>query len=318
MIWYMVTKRHSYTLGTYLKTWGQPLAERFGIVTYESLRALPEFNALAETYIFSDIERLGPPDAAHAARARKRILEQVPDARILNHPTRSMRRYELLRKLFESGDNAFNVYRLVECRQPQRWPVFIREENEHNKILTGLLHTPEELEAAVADILARGDSREDKLIVEFCDTRDDQGLFYVYTACLIGERMIPGYRLASREWVVGSRNALRTPELLEKERRYQETNPYERELREIFRLARIDYGKIDYAILGDRLQVWEINTNPNVFASPDFNLFASADQADVDRKAELSEYAEHVAAAFAEIDVQDAPYEPGPKASYSL
>jgi hypothetical protein len=39
---------------------------------------------------------------------------------------------------------------------------------------------------------------------------------------------------------------------------------HEASLREIFRLARIEYGRMDYALLGGRLQVWEINTNPTI------------------------------------------------------
>ena len=304
MIWYIVTKRHAYTLRRYLRTWGRPLVERFGIATYEALLADPTTEAPPGTYIFSDIERLSPTDAVRAAEARDSILEQVADARILNHPTRSMRRYELLRTLFERGDNTFNAYRLAEGHQPQRWPVFIREEHEHTKNLTKLLYSPEELRVAVAGLDARGVSREDKLVVEFCDTRDDQGLFCKHSAFLIGERMIPRDAMASRDWVVQGQVQVTTPEVLEKERRYIESNPHERQLREIFRLTRIDYGKIDYSMLGDRLQVWEINTNPNLFPRADFDVFASTDLADVERKAELSQYAEHLAAAFAEIDVQ--------------
>ena len=311
MITYLVTKRHAYTIKFYLKNWGLALAGRFRVEPYESFLDAPEFEDHSGTYIFSDIERLSPLGARRAAQVCNTISELGGDARILNHPTRSMRRYELLRTLFERGDNTFNVYKLTECRQPQRWPVFIREENEHTKNLTELLHTPEELEAAVAEILARGDSREDKLVVEFCDTRDEQGLFYKYGAFLIGERVIPRSLPACRDWVVGAGTSVWTPDVLEKERRYVETNPHERVLREIFRHARINYGRIDYSILGDRLQVWEINTNPVLF------MF-KPQQAEPERRALLSHVAEHIAAAFAEIDVQEAPYEPGPKVSISL
>ncbi len=270
MIWYLATKPHTYTIESYLEAIGQPLAGRFRVETYASLFGGPkfEFEARPGTYIFSDIERMTTPAARRAARAWNTISELGGDARVLNHPTRSMRRYELLRTLYERGVNAFNAYRLVECRQPQRWPVFIRDEHRHSKNLTPLLHTPEELEAAVAGILARGDTREDKLVVEFCDTRDDQGLFYMYSAYVIGERVIPGYMYASRRWVVSRETLVWTPEILEKERRYMESHPHERELRDIFRIARIDYGRIDYSMLGDRLQVWEINTNPNFFTLP--------------------------------------------------
>ncbi len=322
MIWYLATHPHTYTIERYLETYGQHLAGRFRVATYASLFGGPkfEFEAHPGTYIFSDIERMTPPAAKRAARAWKTISELGGDARILNHPTRSMRRYELLRTLYKRGINTFNVYRLVECRRPQRWPVFIRDEHQHTKNLTPLLHTPEELEAAVAEMYARGDSREDKLVVEFCDTRDVQDLFYQYETMVIGERVIPRNVSASRNWIdVSSEIYEKTPEVLEKERRYKApevlekerryiaTNPHEWELREIFRLARIDYGKIDYAVLGDRLQVWEINTNPNVFSVTDHNAFACTDPADVERKAVTSQIAEGIAAAFAEIDVQNAP-----------
>ncbi len=303
MIWYLAS--YTNTVEPYLETWGQAVAGRFRVATYGSLfggRKF-EFEARPGTYIFSDIERMTAPVAKRAARAWKMISEQGGDARILNHPTRSMRRYELLRTLFEHGDNAFNAYRLVECRRPRRGPVFIREENEHSKNLTPLLHTPEELEAAVAEISARGDNREDKLVVEFRDTRDDQGVFYKYAAFRIGEHVIPWHLWASRRWVVHTRTRMKTPEILEKERDYVETNPHERELRDIFRLARIDYGKMDYSILDGRLQVWEINTNPNTGAA--------AFLVDTEREAMLNRRFEHFAAAFAEIDVEDAAGEPG-------
>ena len=202
MIWYVVTKQHAYTLSAYLKTWGKPLAGRFCELTYDDLLRTREFKAFPGTYIFSDIERLYPPHAHYFAVIRQKILEQQPEARVFNHPTQSMRRYELLRTLFERGDNTFNVYRLVECRRPERWPVYIREENEHTKNLTPLLGTPEELDAEATKFLERVDSREDKLVVEFCDTRDPQGLFYKYAAFLIGGRVIPSALIASQDWMV--------------------------------------------------------------------------------------------------------------------
>ena len=311
MICYLVTERHAYTIRFYLKNWGRPVAERIRVQTYVSMFGdLDKFEARPGTYIFSDIERLSGPVPYRCAEAWKRISDLGGSARLLNHPTRSMRRYELLRTLFESGRNAFNAYRLVAGGQPRRWPVFIREENEHTKNLTDLLHTPEELDAAVADIFEKGYSREDKLVVEFCDTQDGGGLFYKYGAYLIGERIIPCHVQASRHWVAGSHTLIKTPEALELARRYVETNPHEGVLREIFRLARIDFGRIDYSMLGDRMQVWEINTNPM--------FFTLKPHSQPERQALLSHVAEQIAAAFAEIDVQDDHYEQGPKASFRM
>ncbi len=309
MIWYLVTDRHAYTIKGYLKNWGRPVAGRFRVETYVSMFGdLDKFEARPATYIFSDIERMSGPVPYRCAEAWKRISDLGGSVRLLNHPTRSMRRYELLRTLFESGRNTFNAYRMVECRQPQRWPVFIREENEHTQNLTELLHTPEELDAAVADMYEKGYSREDKLVVEFCDTRDDDGLFYKYGAFLIGERLIPRHIFASRHWMIAHPDySLKTPEVLEKERRYVEANPHESELREIFRRARIDYGRIDYSMLGDRLQVWEINTNPTFLPRPD--------RIEIVREGIHRQFAERVAAAFAEIDVDGATQDPEPPVS---
>ncbi len=104
-------------------------------------------------------------------------------------------------------------------------------------------------------------------------------------------------------------SSVKTPEVLEKERRYMETNPHERELRAIFRRARIDYGRIDYSMLGDRLQVWEINTNPIFLPRPD--------KIEIERKGIHRQFAERAAAAFAEIDVDGAPIDLEPPVSFN-
>ena len=46
-----------------------------------------------------------------------------------------------------------------------------------------------------------------------------------------------------------------------------EENPHQDALREIFGLAGIDYGRMDYGLLDGKVQVWEINTNPTIIGS---------------------------------------------------
>jgi hypothetical protein len=50
--------------------------------------------------------------------------------------------------------------------------------------------------------------------------------------------------------------------------RYLDTNPHEAWIREVFRLARIEYGRVDYGILAGKPQVWEINTNSTIGRPP--------------------------------------------------
>jgi hypothetical protein len=54
------------------------------------------------------------------------------------------------------------------------------------------------------------------------------------------------------------------PEQTREEMDFVQSNPHERQIREIFALARIDYGRIDYSFKNGRIQVWEINTNPGL------------------------------------------------------
>ena len=55
-----------------------------------------------------------------------------------------------------------------------------------------------------------------------------------------------------------------TSEAAREEREYMDENPDEPWLREVFDLAQIGYGRIDYSFRGDEPQIWEINLNPTI------------------------------------------------------
>ena len=74
-------------------------------------------------------------------------------------------------------------------------------------------------------------------------------------------RILPRHLFFSRHWVVKDWSVL-DDALLREEQQYLATNPHERQLREIFAAARIEYGRIDYSLRDGEMQVWEINTNP--------------------------------------------------------
>jgi hypothetical protein len=263
LIFYLTTRPHAYTIGQFLESWGKALAARIKPIPYEQLTwtgILP-----GGTYIFSDIERLAPREAELAAQVWEQLAASQPGIRLLNHPTRSMRRYELLRTLHDMGRNDYNVYHLVEGRAP-RLPVFLRCESDHCGARTPLLHTPEELRAATLELDRGGQSREDMLITEFCDTSDQQGIVRKYSAFAVGERIVPRHLFFSRNWMLKYADLSDEAQLRE-ERDYIEGNPHEALLKELFRLARLDYGRIDYNMLDGRPQVWEINTNPMIISA---------------------------------------------------
>ncbi len=268
MIFFLVTEGHPYPIELYLGTWGRALAGRLRTLPYERLGERASLPAGA-AYVFSDIERLGGRRAEIAARLWQELAERGGGSvRLLNHPTRSMRRYELLRALHERGVNRSNAYRLTEWRRPARFPVFLRVEDGHEGPLTPLLRTERELDEAAARIALEGWYRDRVLVVEFCDTADRTGIFRKYSAFNVGGRIVPRHLFFSRSWMVKERDLVER-DLLAEERRYVEENPHRRFLEECFELARIDYGRIDYALKDGAPQVFEINTNPMTMAPVD-------------------------------------------------
>jgi hypothetical protein len=218
-------------------------------------------------YIFADLDHLSAAELQKAAIVWQALAEPGTGARLLNHPTRSMRRYELLRALHERGINRFDVFRLTEARWPARYPVFLRREDGHAGPSSGLLRTREELEMVVEALERQGEVRDRLMVVEFCDTADADGIYRKYGAWVVGDQVFANSVMFSRSWLQKHRD-LDEPELLQEERRYVEENPHEDALREIFGLARIDYGRMDYGLLHGKIQVWEINTYPTVAAPP--------------------------------------------------
>lgn len=106
----------AYTIKRYLELMGDRLTAPIVPAAYsENIRGEAGQPA---TYIFTDLERVPPAGLERLSKIWKR-LESAGDNCLLNHPTRAMRRYELLRTLYEAGINEFNVYRLTEARRPR-------------------------------------------------------------------------------------------------------------------------------------------------------------------------------------------------------
>jgi hypothetical protein len=260
MIRLLCTQRGAFPIKRFLEVDGRRQTARIAPATYQSdIRAGIEGPA---TYVFTDLERVPPPRLGELAKEWEE-LEAAGGNRLLNHPVRALRRYELLRTLYEAGMNQFNIYRLDEIRRPSRYPVFIRRENEHDGAVSRFLQTPEEYDRELEAIQRLPVARDTLLAVEFCDTRDAHGIVRKYGAAIIGGEIKPFHLYVSRKPIVKhSTDAIVNAETAAEELRYFEKNPHEQALREIFALARIDYGRIDYGFRKGRLQVWEINTNP--------------------------------------------------------
>jgi hypothetical protein len=265
MIHYLVTRDHAYTTRNFLADWAPDLAPRFIPTAYETLalrRQIP-----TGVYIFSDLERFSPAFEQLAVLVWE-ALERHGGCVLLNHPKRVTSRVELLRRLHSLGKNDFAVYPADDDLTAVRFPVFLRRLEPalvHAGPQSTLLHSQAELSAELNRLRAAGIRPSNVLIVEFCDTRCDDGRFRKYSAFRVKNRIVPRHVLHSMQWVQKYPDIVDAAAIQE-ESDFLDSNPHAAGLLEIFDLAGIDFGRIDYAMREGRIITWEINTNPNVIA----------------------------------------------------
>jgi hypothetical protein len=246
MIYYLVTERHAKTVTEWLTHFHALWSFRFTVLPYEKLGGW----LAPGVFIFSDYERLTPNLRPKALLTHRNAVKS--GCTLLNDPRRSLRRYDLQKRL----NNDFRVFRPHEIPDDLRYPVFLREENEHRGTLTPLLDTREELDSELA-------RHRRALTVEYLDTADKYGFFRKYAAFRIGDHIIPRHVLFSRNWMQKMPDIV-TGKFVEEELDFVRGRESEEKLRAIFEIAECDYGRIDYGLKGGAIQVWEINSNPQL------------------------------------------------------
>ena len=260
MIYYVCLQRQTGAIQPYLDSLGPAAASMIQTLPYEKI--FGDRGGPAGHYIFTGHDRLLPEGLEAAALFANTIVTAHPWARILNHPLRTLERYALLRTLHERGINPFNVARLDECRM-LRFPLFLRREAGTGGPETGILHDEAEYEAALSVLDAKL-SRKDRIAVEFVDTRFPDGLYRKFGVQRIGSHLIPQHMFASRAWMVKREHAIWDETIQAQEIFFVENFPHRDQVMRIFEIARIEYGRIDYGMIGGRVVAFEINTNPKL------------------------------------------------------
>lgn len=261
MIFYLVTAEGKNAMEHYVTSWGPVPGSRMRFLQYDELLQIRALHP--GTYIFSDLERLSPLELQLACQAWKTLSMAGSRVRLLNDPSRVMCRYELLQKLFDEGQNTFKVIRANNSLQSLKYPVFVREEQQHTGSLTPLMHGRRQLVSQLRGLRLRGYRRRNLLVVEYCDTSDHAGMFRKYSAFIVGGEILPRHVLFSRHWHLKKPDVI-DPHLAREQEEYLFSNPHKAWLTETFKLSGIEYGRIDYSLMGNKPQVWEINTNPTV------------------------------------------------------
>ena len=267
MIIYVSTQQERAVLAGYLGYWGKDLRHSIKQTSYDRLfrwKRLPY-----ATYIFSDIERLSANERERAAAVWVHLEKEFKDILLINHPLKVKRRYDLLTALYDAKINRFNVYRANSEPQPQKYPVFFKRENDHVEPESQLLQSREELEQAIVDCGTRL-ALDDFLVTEFHAEPDSQGRYWKYSAFIFNGVIVPAHIFIEAKWYV------KIPRLADEataqlELDYVRDNPHREILERVARIAHIDYGRIDYGVINDEVQVYEINTNPMIMGPRDGN-----------------------------------------------
>lgn len=259
MIFFVHQGFHSYTHKSLLD---EPAAGRVACCSYRellSLRSLPK-----GCYVFTDRERMDPWELRLYGALFRHINEAGPAYRAINDPAKMADRQALLRALFSAGLNDFDVYRLTERRRPRRWPVFLRREFDHKKPLTRLIRNDKEFDAALLALDRHGEPEDGVLVVEYCAEPVMGKLFRKLSAYRLGEEMVFFNTVHEENWLVkyGSLNSA-TDALYEEEQAMIRDNAFADELWRAFEVGHIDYGRADFGLVNGRVQIYEINTNPN-------------------------------------------------------
>ncbi len=249
----------------YLSHWGTGVAHLFQILHYESLADRTSFDR--GTYVLAGLQLT--PGLQQIVEELHRRLSLPDGVRFLNHPKRTMGRYALLGELRRRNLNEFRAVRLNEGVAALRYPIFLRSEWEHTGALSPLLRSPSEVDGGIGRAVWQGHRWEDLLAVEFCNTADANGYYRKYSAYIVGDRILPKSLEYGRSWMLKHAQCEYSEPMLLEEREYIVGNPHEAQLREIFGIAGVEYGRIDYAIKDGRVQTWEINLHPTIGRGPD-------------------------------------------------
>lgn len=263
MFAFVISEEHQYTVRGALESRSHGLLDQVLILSYRDFLKLPQLPATH--YIFLDLERL-PNSVRQAAADRIGALQRIaPQTRVLNPPATDLTRLTMMGRLHAAGVNGFRVVQFDRLPDDLHYPVFLRRGDDHDGPASEpLLHKPALL-AEGERLIARGIPRGSLLVTEYVDARNADGYFEKRSYFRIGDKFFPSALDASTYWVCkGVSKDPHAVDTADREMTFLHGTTDEAQLIRAFEAAGVTYGRADYAIVGGRAQIFEINTNPMV------------------------------------------------------
>jgi hypothetical protein len=265
-IYYIATRAHRYTLKRWFDPPPGPRDPEVVPVAYDQIGRFAEHQLPEATYVFTDVDRLDAEGMQAAVGLADRIRATGGRRWVANWPNRVWTRTELLSRLHARGANDFACYRFGEHRSIARFPVFLRVLGRHGGPATWLLGDRTELDSALRQLLARGTRRDDILVVEFLDSDRVDGRYLTYGAFCAWGRVFPADITFSDSWIAKYNARHEDAGTARFEADWVTGNPHAEAIAAVFRDAGVDWGRMDYTLRNGRLQVFEINTNPDLIS----------------------------------------------------
>jgi hypothetical protein len=262
MLFFVTLTEHSHTIWRFIRGYGYRNVPFVKPLTYE--RLFTSGRAPLGHYIFTDFDRLTHHEIHYAGRMARALRAHDPAIRILNDPPHILERYALLKRLRREGINDFDVTRLEADDRPSRFPVFIRCEDDAQPLDTGLLHSEDELEAALIQLRDQGMPLKRRIAVGFAAEPAADGYYRKYGVICVGNRLVPQHVLRGTDWYVKSGSVPHDAAFDEERLRFFHEFPHGEEIRRVMSLANMQFGRVDYGFVGGRMQVYEINSNPKM------------------------------------------------------
>jgi hypothetical protein len=262
MLVFVTTPGHSYSVKSLVEQTFGAETPACQVTTYYAL--IGDAKTVRATHIFTDIERLYDWELSLAAHLYRSLREAGISC--LNDPARVMCRYELLRTLHAQAINPFNVYRAEDRPKPARFPVFLRREYDHRGVLTDLIPNQAILDAALRRAPEVGLPLRGVIVVEFASEPVAPGVWQKFNTFRVGNAVQVNHAVWQDRWCVKDGTyGLAAEEMLVDERDAVFSNRFAEQLRPIFEIGRLEWGRADHATFEGREIVYEANTNPQIY-----------------------------------------------------
>lgn len=215
------------------------------------------------TYIFTFIDRLHPRERQLAAKIYRHINAAGTGFKALNDPAKAKNRLGILRALHGAGINDFNAYLADEAPLPAKFPVFLRNLSVSLPPVTDLIYSQSELEIAIEKLAQAGEPLDDLIVIEYRAEPYMEDYFVKLSAYRIDDQYMLDLFLYDQKWYVkyGEVDTM-PPNSAEIEAKLLRENKWMDEAKTVFDLAQIEYGRVDFSLVDNRPQFYEINFHP--------------------------------------------------------